>query len=126
MAAKKQPKRSRSFELFIISRFSTSLDTARSAKSRFIFTVAKELNETSGSRFALRRRRSPTEKPDGSFKLTQPQSGEQGPANSPVYDQAISTFKSGDRVTRSRSDDAIDYAMIITELAEPPLYGRNQ
>jgi hypothetical protein len=31
--------------------FSTSLDTARSAKSRFIFTVAKELNETGGSGF---------------------------------------------------------------------------
>jgi hypothetical protein len=32
--------------------FSTSLHTAQSAKSRFIFTVAKELNQTGGPEFA--------------------------------------------------------------------------
>jgi hypothetical protein len=32
----------------MIGWFSTSLDTAGGAKSRFIFTVAKELNDTGG------------------------------------------------------------------------------
>jgi hypothetical protein len=65
MAAKRQLKRSKSFELFIHPSVSTPLDTARCAKSHFIFTVAKELNETGGSRFEVRRRRSPIEKSDG-------------------------------------------------------------
>ena len=88
--------------------------------------MAKELNETGGSGFALRRRRSPIEKPDGSFRLTQPQCVEQRPANSRVYDQAISAFKSRDRATGLRPDDSVDYAVVITELAEASLHGCNQ
>jgi len=63
---------------------------------------------------------------DGSFRLTQPQSAKQRPANPPVYDQAISAFKSCNGATRPRSHDSIDYAMIITELAKLPLHGGDQ
>src|SRR5215813_1537085 len=63
---------------------------------------------------------------DGSFRLTQPQSTEQRPANPPVYDQAISAFKSRDRAAGSWSDDSIDCAVVITELAEAPLHGCDQ
>src|SRR5438093_5987821 len=65
-------------------------------------------------------------KPDGSFRLTQSQCVDQRPANPPVYDQAISAFKSRDGATGSWSDDSIDYAVVITELAKAPLYGHNQ
>jgi hypothetical protein len=78
------------------------------------------------SAFALPRRRSPIEKPDGSVRLAQPQCVEQRPANPPVYDQAISAFKSRDGATGSRSHDSIDYAMVIAELTKAPLHGGNQ
>jgi hypothetical protein len=81
---------------------------------------------TGGSGFALPRRRSPIEKPDGSFRLTQPHSVEQRSANPPVYDQAISAFKRRDGATGSWSGDSIDYAMVIAELPKAPLHGSDQ
>src|SRR5204863_9694275 len=67
MAAKRQLRKS--FELFIIDRFSTSLDTARSAKSHFIFTWQR-VNETGGSRVcAATPPVTDLTGPDGSFHL---------------------------------------------------------
>ena len=88
--------------------------------------MAKELNETCGSRSAVRGRRSPIEKSDGSFRLTQPQCVEQRPANPPIYNQAISAFKSRDRATGLRSDDSIDCAMVVPELVKALLHSGNQ
>ena len=119
-AAKRQLKRSKSFELFIIDRFFYIITHRAKRKVSFYFYGGKELNETGASGFAVGRRRSPIE------KLTQPQCVEQRPANPPVYDQAISAFKSRDGATGSWSDNSIDYAVIITELAKAPLHGCNQ
>ena len=60
------------------------------------------------------------------FRLTQPQSIEQRSANSRVYDQPISVFKSRDRATGLWPDDSVDYAVVIPELAKAPLHGSNQ
>jgi len=72
--------------LFIIDRFFYIIRHRTKRKVSFYFYGSKELNETGGSRFALRRRRSPIEESDGWFRLTQPQSAEHRSANSPVYD----------------------------------------
>ena len=81
---------------------------------------------TGGSGFALPRRRSLIEQPDDSFRLAQPQPVEQRPANPPVYDQAISAFKSRDGATGSWSSDSIDYAVVIAELRKALLHGSDQ
>src|SRR5215510_2272873 len=65
------------------------------------------------------------QEPDGSFRLTQPQSVEQRPANPPVYDQAISAFKSRDGATGSWSDCSVDYTVVVTKLAKAPLHCGN-
>ena len=74
----------------------------------------------------MRDRRSPIENPDGSFRLTQPQCVEQRPADSPVYDQAISAFKRRDGATGLWADDSIDRAMVVPQLAEASLHSCNQ
>jgi hypothetical protein len=63
--------------------------------------------------------------PDYLLCLSQPQTVEQGSANSPVHGQAISAFKSRDGAAGLRSDNSIDYAAVITELGKTPLHSCN-
>ena len=121
MAAKRQLKRSKSFEFFIIDRFFYIIRHRTKRKVSFYFYGSKRIKLTGDSGFLLRRRRSPIEKHEGLFRLTQPQCVEQRSANPPVHGQAISAFKRRDRRTRAGSDNAIDYAVVITELAKAPL-----
>ncbi len=73
----------------------------------------------------MRGRRSAIEKRDDSFRLIQPQCVEQRPANSPVYDQVISAFKNRAGATGLWSDDTIDYAVVIPQMAKALLHGGN-
>jgi len=74
--------------------------------------------------FALPRRRSNVQ-PHRLFALSQTQSVEQQSANSRVYDQAISAFKSRNGATGPWSDDSIDCAMVIPELPKATLHSGN-
>jgi hypothetical protein len=59
------------------------------------------------------------------FRLSQPQTVEQGSANRSVHGQAISTFKSRNGAPSLWSNNSIDYAVVITELAKTPLHSCN-
>jgi len=44
---------------------------------------------------------------------------------SAVYGQAVSAFKGRDRATGLRPDNSVDYAVVVTELAEGSLHRYN-